>query len=55
MFFSPENKDFKKPVVAASLATALIISGFGTLFLGILPNSVLNVLEKAREVIAVKK
>jgi NADH-quinone oxidoreductase subunit N len=55
MFFSPENREFKKPIVATSIATALIITALGTLFLGILPNSVLNALEKAREVIAIKK
>ncbi len=55
MFFSPESREFKKPVIATSLATALIITAFGTLFLGILPNSVLSALEKARDVIAIKK
>jgi NADH:ubiquinone oxidoreductase subunit 2 (subunit N) len=55
MFFSPESREFKKPVIAASLASALIITAFGTLFLGILPNTVLSALEKARDVIAIKK
>ncbi|MEW6128361.1 MAG: NADH-quinone oxidoreductase subunit N [Acidobacteriota bacterium] len=55
MYFSPENKEYKKPVVATSLATALLLSALGTLYLGILPNSVLNTLEKAREFIAIKK
>jgi NADH-quinone oxidoreductase subunit N len=55
MFFSESTAEFKAPVISRSLATGLILAILGTLYLGILPGQVLNVLERARDHIAVRK
>lgn len=55
MFFSESTTEFKRPVISTSLAAGLILAIFGTLYLGILPGPVLNVLEKARDQIVVRK
>jgi NADH-quinone oxidoreductase subunit N len=55
MFFSESTTEFKRPVISTSLAAGLLLAIFGTLYLGILPGPVLNVLEKARDHIAVRK
>jgi NADH-quinone oxidoreductase subunit N len=54
MFFRDSQTEFKPPAVARSMALALALSVFGTFYLGILPGAVLEVLEKARDQIAVK-
>ena len=55
MYFTESTTEFKAPVISRSLATGLIIAILGTLYLGILPGKVLNVLERARDSIAVRK
>ena len=55
MYFSEPQAEFKKPVIATSLATALLLTAFGTIYLGVLPNSVLGILEKARDTVALKR
>ena len=55
MYFSELQTEYKKPVIATSLATALLLTAFGTIYLGVLPNSVLGILEKARDTVALKR
>lgn len=55
MYFSELQADYKKPVIATSLATALLLAAFGTIYLGVLPNSVLGVLQKAQDAVALKR
>jgi NADH-quinone oxidoreductase subunit N len=55
MYFSESTTEFKAPVISRSLATGLILAILGTLYLGILPGKVLDVLERARDHIAVRK
>jgi NADH-quinone oxidoreductase subunit N len=55
MFFRDPAEGFRKPVVAKPLAAALALSVAGTLYLGLLPGRVLNVLEKARDQIATRR
>jgi NADH-quinone oxidoreductase subunit N len=55
MFFSESTTEFKRPVLSTSLATGLLLAIFATLYLGILPGPVLDVLEKARDHIAIRK
>ncbi|MGH9761273.1 MAG: NADH-quinone oxidoreductase subunit N, partial [Blastocatellia bacterium] len=47
MFFSAPATGFKKPVVARSLAAALVLMVIATLYLGIIPGRVLDTLEQA--------
>ncbi len=49
MFFAEPAVGFKAPVVARSLAAALILTILGTLYLGILPGRVLGALERASD------
>ncbi len=48
MFFSEPAEEYQKPALSRSLIAALILALIGTLYLGILPNSVLTVFEKAQ-------
>jgi NADH-quinone oxidoreductase subunit N len=47
MFFAEPAVGFKTPAVARSLVAALVLAAIGTLYLGILPGSFLNALERA--------
>jgi NADH-quinone oxidoreductase subunit N len=47
MFFAEPAVGFKTPAVARSLVAALVLAAIGTLYLGILPGSILNALERA--------
>jgi NADH-quinone oxidoreductase subunit N len=49
MFFAEPATGFKRPEVARSMAAALALAILGTLYLGILPDRVLNTLERARD------
>jgi NADH-quinone oxidoreductase subunit N len=49
MFFAEPAAGFKPPVVARSMAAALALTVLGTLYLGIFPGRVLDVLERARD------
>ncbi len=55
MYFSELQSEYKKPIIATSLATALLLTAFGTIYLGVLPNSLLRVLEKAQDAIALRR
>jgi len=48
MFFAEPVAGFKAPVIARSMAAALVLTVLGTLYLGILPGRVLETLERAR-------
>jgi len=52
MFFAEPAAGFKSPTVSRSMAAALVLSIFGTLYLGILPGRVLDTLERARDQIS---
>jgi NADH-quinone oxidoreductase subunit N len=47
MYFADQKPGFKAPAVSLSLGTALTLTILATLYLGILPGSVLETLEKA--------
>jgi len=49
MFFAEPAVGFKSPVVARSMAAALVLTILGTLYLGILPGRVLDTLDRARD------
>jgi NADH-quinone oxidoreductase subunit N len=49
MFFAEPAAGFKPPVVARSMAAALALAVLGTLYLGIFPGRILDVLERARD------
>ena len=56
MFFSEPLPGFQPPRVSRSLMLALVIAIAGTLYLGVLPDQVLQVLERARDqVTAIRK
>jgi NADH-quinone oxidoreductase subunit N len=49
MYFWPPSRDYTPTPVAPSLAVALLIAAAGTLYLGILPGSVLNLAKMAAD------
>jgi len=56
MFFREPAAGFTRPVVARSMAGALALTVLGTFYLGLMPDRVLAVLERARDqIIAVSK
>jgi NADH-quinone oxidoreductase subunit N len=56
MFFAEPAVGFKRPVVSGSLIAALVLTIIGTLYLGILPGSVLNALDQvSSQVTAARK
>jgi NADH-quinone oxidoreductase subunit N len=52
MFFAEPVAGFKAPVIARSMAAALLLTILGTLYLGILPGRILDKLERARDSIS---
>jgi NADH-quinone oxidoreductase subunit N len=49
MFFREPAEQYQPPVLARSLITGLALSVIATLYLGIMPDRVLGVLERARD------
>lgn len=55
MFFAEGASDYQAPRLSRSLAAALVLAILGTFYLGVLPGSVLNVLERAQSGIALRR
>ena len=56
MFFSSPAADYKRPVVARTVVTALVLMVLGTFYLGILPGKLLSTLEGAgSQIVAARK
>ena len=56
MFFREPATEFTRPVLARSMAGALALTVLGTFYLGLMPDRVLAVLERARDqIVAVSK
>lgn len=49
MFFREPKPGFKPPALARSMAAALALTVLGTIYLGILPDRVLQALDRARD------